>query len=99
MLLERAGYVVCSLPESSMTPDLNIPSFDLVLLCHSISLERAESLAGWIRPRIPHVAVVRLASFNPDRKPCFDAVCSVQYGPVPLLTELDNLRKLRQTAA
>ncbi len=94
MVLQKAGYTVCSLSDRSIAAEMQALPFDLVLLCHSVPLDRAEEISRFARSCNPAAVAVRLNPMYSERASTFDLTCDVSSGPVRLLNELDKLRRL-----
>ena len=99
MVLQKAGYTVCSLSDRSIAAEMQAFPFDLVLLCHSVPLDRAEEISRFARSRNPAAVTVRLTPMYSERVSIFDLTCDVSSGPVRLLNELGKLGELNMVAA
>jgi hypothetical protein len=95
LVLKRTGYAVCSAFASDiLARDIE---FDILVLCRSIAIERAEALARTVKAKHPSVRIVRLSALPLVHDDYFDAVCDPTQGPLKLLAELARLRKSLQT--
>ena len=92
LIFQRAGYSVWSALDREVTRAMDLP-IDLVVFCHSIGLDRAESIIRTTRLRNPHVTSVLLTLFDAGQIAGFDLTCNICRGPVRLLEEIAAIRK------
>ena len=91
MVLQHAGYAVCQFSGTGVLKAEYLPAFAFVVLCHSISLQKAEAIASLLRFRNPSARVIRLSHVYAAPDAMFDSTCDTVLGPRTMLSELDRL--------
>ena len=99
LILAQAGYRTSLLLDASITDRTDLSAHEVILFCHSVSLQRAEAISYLARWQRPSVLTIRLTQVDFGSVPGFDTACAVSSGPARLLELLNQLSSKAQAAA
>lgn len=91
MLLASEGYEVHSAESSAFLDVCQVRSLDLVILCQSVTLERAQRLAEILRRYNPQIRILRVASSCGEADSSYDNSLEPLAGPRAMLRVIDAI--------
>lgn len=94
MVLKKGSHFVRTILSNELPACLE-DKFDVAVLCHTIPLDRAESIARTLRARYPGIEIIRLSNQSYAHDASFDRECDPTYGPLPLLQLLEGVSASR----
>ena len=101
MVLQSAGYRVYSCASNVPLQRLLEIRADMVLICHTVDLSRAEALAGGLRQASPEVPLLFLSKFNGGQRDTCLHMMHPASDPASLLRQIERMlppRELRRPA-
>jgi DNA-binding NtrC family response regulator len=91
LVLKQEGYEVESAPSGEHLEDSRICSFNIAVLCHSLSAEDAARIANQLRGANSSISVLRVHAIRPMSSNFYDVDCEVFPGPGQLLSGIKML--------
>lgn len=91
LVLRHEGYEVESVPSNEKLDAARIRSFQIAVLCHSLSPHRAAEIAFMLRRCNPGIGILRVHAIRSVVDHVYDVDCEVLPGPGQLLDAIGIL--------